>query len=154
MGKRSDSYQAVRVGSVIGRGVEFEGTLNAHETIRIEGFIKGNVVSDGTVIIGRGGKIDGKIDAKYILIGGDAYGELFASEKIEVNPSGRVFGNIHTKALIVDEKALFRGTCEMYGMNDTPKNEEKVQREDGKERKSVKKAKELLKETEETKAEE
>ena len=124
MGKKADEYIASRVNSVIGKGTEFEGTIRTKETIRIEGFVKGNIISDGTVIIGNGGNVDGKIEAVNILVGGEAHGELYASEKIEANSSGRIFGNLHTKGLIVDEKALFQGTCEMTG-----REESKVQKE-------------------------
>ena len=115
MGKKADEYIASRVNSVIGRGTEFEGTIRTKETIRVEGLVKGNIISDGTVIVGNGGVVDGKIEAANILVGGEAHGELYATEKIEANSSGRIYGNLHTKGLIVDEKALFQGTCEMTG---------------------------------------
>ncbi len=113
MGKKADEYLASRVNSVIGKGTEFEGTLRTKETVRIEGSVKGNIISEGTLIIGNGGYVDGRIEAKNILIGGEAHGELFATERIEANSSGRIFANLHTKNLIVDEQALFQGTCEM-----------------------------------------
>lgn len=115
MGKKVDDYVASRVNSVIGKGTEFEGTIRTKETFRVEGLVKGNIISEGTLIIGNGGKVDGTIEACNILIGGEAYGELYASNKIEANASGRIFGNIHTKSLIVDENAIFQGTCEMTG---------------------------------------
>ena len=124
MGKKADEYIASRVNSVIGRGTEFEGTIRTKETIRVEGFVKGNIISEGTVIIGNGGNVDGKIEATNILVGGEVHGELFASEKIEANSSGRIFGNLHTKGLIVDEKALFQGTCEMTGREEAGKEKE------------------------------
>ncbi len=126
MGKKADEYIASRVNSVIGKGTEFEGTIRTKETIRIEGFVKGNIISDGTVIIGNGGNVDGKIEAVNILVGGEAHGELYASEKIEANSSGRIFGNLHTKGLIVDEKALFQGTCEMTGREE-PKTQKETE---------------------------
>ena len=113
MGKRTDDYVASKVNSVIGKGTEFEGTIRTKETVRIEGTVKGEIYSEGTLIVGNGGLVDGKIDAVNILIGGEVRGDLFASNKIEANPSGRIFGNIHTKSLIVDENAVFQGTCEM-----------------------------------------
>ena len=103
MGKKADEYIASRVNSVIGRGTEFEGTIRTKETIRVEGFVKGNIISEGTVIIGNGGNVDGKIEA---------------------NSSGRIFGNLHTKGLIVDEKALFQGTCEMTGREESKAEKE------------------------------
>ena len=128
MGKKADEYIASRVNSVIGKGTEFEGTIRTKETIRVEGFVKGNIISEGTVIVGNGGNVDGKIEAANILIGGEVHGELFATEKIEANSSGRIFGNLHTKGLIVDEKALFQGTCEMTGREEvkTAKEPEKA----------------------------
>lgn len=127
MGKRADEYVASRVNSVIGNGTVFEGTIRTKETVRIEGFVKGNIFSEGTLIIGNGGNVDGKIEAVNILIGGEVHGELYASEKIEANASGRIFGNLHTKSLIVDEKALFQGTCEMTGRDEELKNKKETE---------------------------
>lgn len=115
MGKKTDDYVAGRVNSVIGYGTEFEGTIRTCETVRIEGTFKGTIESEGTVIVGNGGVANGTINAVNILIGGEAYGDLYASNKVEANSSGRIFGNIHTKSLIVDENAIFQGTCEMTG---------------------------------------
>lgn len=125
MGKRTDNYVASKVNSVIGKGTEFEGTIRTKETVRIEGIVKGEVYSEGTLIVGNGGLVDGKIDAANILIGGEVRGDLFASNKVEANASGRIFGNIHTKSLIVDENAVFQGTCEML----QEKKEEKEEME-------------------------
>lgn len=119
MGKRTDNYVASRVSTVVGKGTEFIGTLKTKETVRIEGHVDGEVESDGTFIVGFGGRVDGKINAENILIGGEVHGDLFATGKIEINPTGKVYGNIHTKELIVDEKALFTGTCEMTGREET-----------------------------------
>lgn len=127
MGKRADDYVAGRVNSVIGKGTEFEGTIRTSETVRVEGFVKGNIISEGTLIIGNGGKVDGKIEASNILVGGEVYGELYASSKIEANASGRIYGNIHTKSLIVDENAIFQGTCEMTGREEKKAEESKTE---------------------------
>lgn len=123
MGKRTDSYKASKVCTVIGKGTTFDGTLTTAETVRIEGLVKGNIISEGTLIVGYGGKVEGTIEAVNILIGGEVHGELYASGKIEVNPTGKIYGNLHTKSLIVDDKALFQGTCEM--LTDNEKAEEK-----------------------------
>lgn len=123
MGKKADDYVASRVNSVIGKGTVFEGTIRTKETFRVEGFVKGNIYSEGTLIIGNGGKVDGRIESANILVGGEAYGDLFATNKIEANASGRIYGNIHTKSLIVDENAIFQGTCEMTGAEDAKKTE-------------------------------
>lgn len=133
MGKKTDDYVASRVNSVIGKGTEFEGTIRTKETFRVEGLVKGHIISEGTLIIGNGGKVDGRVDAVNILVGGEAHGELYASNKVEANASGRIYGNIHTKSLIVDENALFEGTCEMTGRSDKAVKAEEVKEEPAKE---------------------
>lgn len=115
MGKKTDDYVASRVNSVIGKGTEFEGTIRTKETFRVEGVVKGTIISEGTLIIGNGGMVDGRIEAVNIMIGGEAFGELYATNRVEANASGRIYGNVHAKNLIVDENAIFQGTCEMIG---------------------------------------
>ena len=63
------------------------------------------------------------------MIGGEAYGDIYASNRVEANASGRIYGNIHTKSLIVDENAIFQGTCEMTGREEKKedKKEEKAE---------------------------
>lgn len=113
MGKRTEEYLARRVNSIIGKGTEFTGTLRTKETVRIDGLVNGDIFSEGTLIVGNGGEVHGKIEAVNILIGGEVHGELFASGRIEATNTGRIYANLHTKSLIVDEKAEFYGTCEM-----------------------------------------
>ena len=112
MGK-SDEYKSGRVSSVIGKKTVVEGTLKGYELLRIDGLVKGKVESDGKVIIGRGGMVEGIVEAVEIYVGGTINGELFASEKVEANPTGEIYGDIHTKRLIVDDNAVFEGRCEM-----------------------------------------
>lgn len=113
MGNKTNDYVSNRVNSVIGKGTEFEGTLRTKETLRIEGYVKGTVISEGTLIVGNGGLVEGRIEAVNIMIGGEVRGELYATGKVEANPTGRIFGDINTKNLIVDEKAVFEGHCVM-----------------------------------------
>ncbi|MBO7334388.1 MAG: polymer-forming cytoskeletal protein [Lachnospiraceae bacterium] len=118
---RSDDYKNGRVSSVIGKKTVVEGTLTGNELLRIDGLVKGKVVSEGRVIIGRDGKVEGEVRAAHIVVGGVIEGELFSTDKVEVNATGRVYADIHTKNLIVDEKGVFEGRCEMTNRTDTAK---------------------------------
>ncbi len=110
---RSDDYKAGRLCSVIGKKTVVEGVVRGNELLRIDGLVKGEVRSEGKVIIGNGGCVEGKIYAEEIFVGGTIRGELFASGKVEANKTGEILGDIHTKTLIVDENAVFEGRCEM-----------------------------------------
>ena len=110
---KTDDYKAGRVSSVIGKKTVVEGTLIGNELLRIDGLVKGVVRSEGKVIIGNGGTVEGKVIANEIFVGGTIKGELFATGKVEANKTGLILGDIHTKCLIVDENAVFEGRCEM-----------------------------------------
>lgn len=118
---RSEDYKSARVSSVIGKKTIVEGTLIGNELLRIDGLVKGIVKSEGKIIVGNGGKVEGKIEANEIFVGGTIEGELFATEKVEANPTGRIYGDIHTKRLIVDDNAVFEGRC--YMENNTSNTE-------------------------------
>ena len=112
---KSENYKSGRVSSVIGKKTVVEGTLTGNELLRIDGLVKGKVLSEGRVIIGRDGKVEGEVRASEIFVGGIIEGELYAYGKVEANATGRIFGDIHTACLIVDENAVFEGRCEMLG---------------------------------------
>ena len=117
MGK-TDENRSGRVSSVIGAKTVVEGTLKGYELLRIDGLVKGKVESDGKVIIGRGGMVEGIVEAFEIYVGGTINGNLFASEKVEANPTGEIYGDICTKRLIVDDNAVFEGRCKMLKENE------------------------------------
>ncbi|NTV77891.1 MAG: polymer-forming cytoskeletal protein [Clostridiales bacterium] len=98
---------------IVGAKTVLEGTMRTEETTRIEGTVNGNIIAEGTLIIGATGKVNGDITAQCILIAGEVSGDLYASTKIEASASGRIYGNIKTKSLVIDEKAVFQGSCEM-----------------------------------------
>ncbi len=113
MGKRSEGYVSNRVNTIVGKGTVFDGTLHTlNETVRIEGLVKGKIISEGVLIIGNGGNVEGRIEGNVVCVGGTVRGEIFAN-RIEANPTGVIIGDLHTRSLIVDDKASFEGRCQM-----------------------------------------
>lgn len=112
MGK-AEKYNSGKVSSVIGKNTVIEGKVTGNELLRIDGLVKGEVFSEGRVIIGREGRVEGIARAKELYVGGLVKGEVFSDDKVEINATGKVLGDIHTKRLIVDDNAVFEGRCEM-----------------------------------------
>lgn len=121
-GKKGDKVDANMIDTIIGESTIIQGTLTAKDTTRIDGTIKGEVKSEGTVIVGETGKVQGDIDAANILVAGTVIGNLRIREKMEVTYTGRILGDIFTKTLIVDEGASFKGNCTMdvNGISEEP----------------------------------
>ena len=99
--------------SIIGADMIVEGNIRAKETVRVEGNVTGDVETEGTVTISSTAHIKGNIKGSCIVIGGILEGDLVCSGKTEVISTGKVFGNMHTRSLIVDENAVFQGLCVM-----------------------------------------
>ena len=97
----------------IGEGVEFEGTLYARETLRIDGRIRGEIKSDNTVVIGQGADVEANVTSKNVIIIGALAGNVDASRQLVVNKSGRLKGNVATPSLVIEPGAMFNGRTKM-----------------------------------------
>ncbi len=95
------------------RGSTFHGELEFEDTMRIDGRFNGRIVSKNELIVGESATIEGEIHVGSIAISGTVIGKIRADQKIEIHRSGKVFSDIMTPALIVEEGAVFQGQCEM-----------------------------------------
>ncbi len=95
------------------RGSSFKGELEFEDTMRIDGRFKGKIVSRNELIVGESASIDGDIHVGRIAISGTVTGSIRADQKIEIHRSGRVYSDIDTPNLVVEEGAIFQGSCVM-----------------------------------------
>lgn len=101
------------IDTIIGENTVLEGTINTRDTTRIDGKIKGEARSEGFLIIGEGGLVEGDVRAKSMLIAGRVKGNIYVQERLEVTESGKISGDVVTKTLIIAEGAEFEGKCNM-----------------------------------------
>ncbi len=97
----------------LGEGTEFEGKLSFTGTVRLDGRFKGEIFSEGTLIVGDSAFIEGDIEVSQIIISGEIKGSITAENRIEVHAPGKVFGTIQSPVVIIDEGVIFEGTCKM-----------------------------------------
>jgi cytoskeletal protein CcmA (bactofilin family) len=79
----------------IDQGVTLEGTLQLTGTFRIDGNVKGNIISEQTVILGEGAKVEGQIEGNRVVIAGRFDGVIFAKGRVEIQVKGVVTGEVH-----------------------------------------------------------
>ncbi len=103
----------VKISTIIGRGCECDGNFSSTGSVRMDGVVNGSLTVGGTVIVGASGVVNGDITAKAAIIGGQVLGNVDAPEKIEMIASAQVFGDVSTSVLVIDEKAVFQGRCNM-----------------------------------------
>jgi cytoskeletal protein CcmA (bactofilin family) len=97
----------------IEEGVRLEGKLELRGTFRINGQVKGTIISEEGLILGEGAKVEGQIEGDYVLIAGKYDGVIFAKSRVEIHSKGIVTGEIHTPCLVIEPGGVFDGQCHM-----------------------------------------
>jgi cytoskeletal protein CcmA (bactofilin family) len=97
------------VAAFLGKGIELEGRLSFQETARIDGHLKGEISSGGTLIVGEEALIEATIHTSTIVIYGEIHGDIIADSRVEIHAPAKVFGNIQAPAIVVDEGAHLEG---------------------------------------------
>jgi cytoskeletal protein CcmA (bactofilin family) len=99
--------------TVISQGVKIEGKLSCSGNIRLDGEVQGDISSQGVVIIGENGKVNGQINADSITIGGKVAGTVRAKDKVVLEAKANLKGDIITKILMMEAGAIFNGNTKM-----------------------------------------
>jgi len=102
------------VSGFVGTGTTLTGEANFKGMLRIDGHLSGHVGSEkGTLIISSGGQVDANIEVAAAKINGIVNGDIIATERIELGRTAHVYGNIQTPILVVEQGAIFEGSCRM-----------------------------------------
>jgi cytoskeletal protein CcmA (bactofilin family) len=101
------------VTAFLGEGTSFKGILSFEGTVRIDGRMEGEIFSGDTLVIGETASVNAKIQVGIIVISGTVHGDITAHKKVEILSTGRLYGNIVTPILSIEEGVLFEGTCSM-----------------------------------------
>ena len=99
--------------TIVGADTVVEGTIITKSSVRIDGTLIGGVSAEGVVILSKNGRIKGNIMAENIVIAGVVEGNMQIREKVNVEPTGEIYGDITTKSLLIDEEFVFQGNCYM-----------------------------------------
>jgi cytoskeletal protein CcmA (bactofilin family) len=94
-------------------GTEFHGELRFRDTFRIDGRLKGKIVSDNTLIVGESGLVEAEIDCGVVSIRGTVSGRVLGRQRIELLAGSRVQATLVSPKLLIEEGAFFQGDCEM-----------------------------------------
>ena len=95
------------------RGATFRGELEFEDTMRIDGRFNGKIHSKNELIVGESAHIEGDIHVGRIAISGTVVGKIVADTRVEIHRNGKVYSDVDTPALIIEEGAIFQGNCVM-----------------------------------------
>jgi cytoskeletal protein CcmA (bactofilin family) len=108
-------FAAEDLNGFLDEGTELNGELRFRDALRVDGRIKGRIVSDNTLIIGETGQVDAEIDCRVVSIRGRVSGQVHGRERVELLAGCRVEATLVTPKLVIEDGAFFHGDCRMGG---------------------------------------
>jgi cytoskeletal protein CcmA (bactofilin family) len=113
----------------IAPGSRIQGQLTGPTELLIEGEVEGEIRVDAAVMIGTEGVVQGPVSAHVVRVGGRVFGNVTASDRVEVAPSGSLEGDVAAPRIIIAEGAFFKGRVEMMTAEKTADKPAKEQRQ-------------------------
>lgn len=111
-GPTGAAWVSATVSAYLDRGTKVTGGLNFDGPAKIDGQVEGEIKGI-EVTIGQGGAVTAQITAESIVVCGMVDGDIVASKRIEIQPTGKVTGNVTTPVLVIHEGGKFEGHCAM-----------------------------------------
>src|SRR5574337_1807375 len=94
---------------VVGEKIEIRGDLTGEGDIQLMGGFQGTIDLVGTIVIGESAQVEADIAATDIVVGGHVKGNLIASGRVNLLPTGSVTGNVKTGSIAAAEGASLKG---------------------------------------------
>ena len=97
----------------ISSGVSITGDVKFSSELVIDGEVEGTIDSPGKLSVGEHAQITGEIRAKSVKVRGTVEGNIFATERCELEAGCTLRGDIEAPRLVVDENATFLGSAKV-----------------------------------------
>jgi cytoskeletal protein CcmA (bactofilin family) len=115
----------------VGSGTVITGEASFKSMLRVDGRFSGRINStDGTLIVGAGGQVDANIEVAIATIHGVVNGDIIATDRIELGRAAKLTGNIQAPSLMIEQGAVFEGSCKMTQAKAASKDSARIERKD------------------------
>ena len=125
--KKGETIAAV---NMIGAGTVITGDIYSKGDIRVDGTLKGSVITEGKVVLGREGIIEGDIECRDADISGTIKAKITVSQLLSLKTSAKLNGDITTNKLSIEPGAEFTGSCSMGAVIKDIKRVEKQEKQE------------------------
>ncbi len=98
-----------REGALVGARLSFRGEVSGEGDFQIAGRFEGDISVTGRVTVAEGATVDANINALAIQIGGTVRGNLSASTRVEILPTGVLTGSLKTGSFTAADGASVKG---------------------------------------------
>jgi len=98
-----------RGGALLGARLSFRGEVSGEGDFHIAGRFEGDITVTGRVVVAEGAEVDANISGLAIVIGGTVRGNLSASTRVEILPTGVLTGSLKTGSFAAADGASVKG---------------------------------------------
>jgi cytoskeletal protein CcmA (bactofilin family) len=100
--------EGAEVNGYIDKGSQVRGDLTFEDGFRKDGRFEGKIRSNSELILGETADVTADIDVGRISVSGSLKGSVKAGERVELLSKARVFADVTTPVLKIEEGAMFR----------------------------------------------
>jgi cytoskeletal protein CcmA (bactofilin family) len=98
----------------IGQFLHIKGELRGSEDLHIDGQVEGSIeLRDHQLTVGPTGQVQANVNAKKVVIWGSVKGNIHAVDRVDVQKSGSLVGDIVVAGVIIAEGAYFKGSIDI-----------------------------------------
>ena len=116
--------------NMIGSGTIITGDIQYKGDIRVDGTLKGSINTEGKVVLGANGTIEGDVICQDADISGTINAKITVSKLLSLKATARLNGDIVTSKLSIEPGATFTGSCSMGAVIKDIKNVEKPEKKE------------------------
>ena len=99
--------------SLVAASTRVEGDLIFSGGLRVDGEVRGNVIAqdgpDCVLVVSEHAHIEGEVRCANVVVNGVIEGSVFCTELLELQPKGRIVGDVHYKMLEMHGGAMVTG---------------------------------------------
>ena len=122
--KRTENNNSVV--NIIGQGTSILGDINSNSDIRVDGTLKGSIKTEGKVVLGKEGVVEGDVICQNADISGIIKAKITVSNLLSLKETAKLKGDIVTNKLSIEPGAEFTGSCSMGAVIREIKNAEQA----------------------------
>jgi len=111
--RKETPLEKSEIKAFLGPGSQFEGKLQFHEIVRIDGIFRGEIKSQDTLIVGETADLQAEISVGNLILSGRFRGNVKAAGRVELRAPAQVEGTIETPALMVEDGVMLNSTIQM-----------------------------------------
>lgn len=116
--KKMPRHEAIS--AFLGEGTQYHGQFNFQGVVRIDGGVIGDIISDGVLILGEKGQVEGRIRVAELISSGRIIGNVDATRRVMLYNRSNLCGNLQAPVVSIEEGARINGLVSMTAPGEAP----------------------------------